>query len=391
MKKHKNTPKIDTNVGDFIKFKRKNTIDDIKKNEEILKLNTKKYSIYFGKILDLSRSGYIGVRLDSNDKRLDYPLGLTIYIERRQVLQVYPTKIAEHLTPRISLKHLWKNLVFREVKTTKYSNLLYVEYRYINKIGFERAKRFNNIEEAYNNISSEYHKNIIPCYTDYFGFTTEKSIRNNDNYYDREIFFSKKCYSELNWSSNPTGDFIIDERGFNDEPPHSGQLICGIVENGEKGLFFRKWFVCSMQFLTLWTMVCEPSDLSLTETLNFNMFKTINDWNKIEKKRKVKEFNKLLDELDTSCYSVNLKLEVNERREKYLSYNLERAALYYPNRYKQVAEVLFSKGFLSKSENNENNENIENRISYSDDFSTEYTTFQKKLIQNILWSKKIVI
>jgi hypothetical protein len=388
MNKTRNAFEFDVQEGDYVKFKGIKNKKDLlqeKNEDEIIFNKSVKYSTYMGKIVDISRTGYIGIKLDSNDKRLDYPPGLTIYIERRQILQIYPSKIVEHLSPRLALKHLWKNLIFREVKTTKCSNLLYVEYRYIGKAGFERVKRFRSIEEAYNNISFEYHKNIVPCYEDYFGFTTEKAIRENDDYYDKEIFFSKKCYSELDWSSNPTGDFIINERGFNNENPFTGQLICGIVENGEKGLFFRRWFVCSREFLTLWTMICEPTDFSLTENPNMDLFDPIkNNWNKIEKsKRRVKDFSKLLTELDTSCYSVNLKMELAERKRKYLTHNLERSALYYPNRYKQIAEILFSKGSLSKSENSVSE--------YSDDFIVNYTSFQKKLVRNLLWAKKIIV
>ena len=356
MKKYR----FDVNEGDYIKFKH---------NE----------NNYNGRIKDVySRTGYIGVKIDENDKRADYPLGLTIYIDRRQIVQVYSMKLVENLTPRLALKHIWSDLVFREVKTTKCTNLLYVEYRYIGKTGFEKIKRFKTLEEAYSNVSPEYHNNVIPCYEEYYGFTTSRAIRGNDNHFDREIFFSKKCYGEIDcWSNKPTGDFI-NERAYNNETPFPETLICGIVENGEKGLFYRKWFVCSKEFLILWTMVCEPYDSSLYE----NVYDTIwnSNWNKIEKpKRKIKDFDKLIQDLDTSFYSINLKQELKTRRFKYLSHNLERSALYFPNRYKQIAEVLFSKGYIIKNDDTK---------SYSEDF-TNYTSFQKSLIKNILWPKLV--
>ena len=333
--------------------------------------NVEKEKIYYGEVLEVSRTGFIGVKVE----HLDFPPGFTVFIDKRQIIQAYSPKLVEHLTPRLALKHLWRDLIFREVKVTKCSNLLYVDYRYIGKTGFEKVKRFRSLEQAYSNISSEYHDNIIPCYGDFFGFTTDKAIRNNDYYYDKEIFFSKKCYCELDWSSKPTGDFMTTERAFNNESPLPDALVCGIVENGEKGLFFRKWFICSTEFLTLWTMVCDPNDSSLCE----NMDPERSIWNKIERpKKRVKDLNKLIKELDTSFYSINLKLDLNERRKKYLSYNLERTALYFPNRYKQIAEVLFSKGFLK------------NEDSFSEDYNDveiQYTKFQKKLIKNIMWPK----
>jgi len=360
MKKYR----FDINEGDYIKFKSGN-----------------EHEIYYARVWDIhSRTNYIGVKIDEHDKRHHYPTGLNIYILRKQILHVYPHKLVEYLNPRLALKHIWSDFIFREVKTTKCSKLLHVEYRYIGKTGFEKIKRFKTLEEAYLNISPDYHHNVVPLYTEYYGFTTCKAIRSNDIHVDREIFFSKKCYSELDWSNKPTGDFN-EERTYNNEAPLPETLICGIVEHGEKGLFYRKWFVCSREFLTLWTMVCEPYDHSLYENvLNDSNEWNYSTWNKIEKpKRKIKEFDILINELDTSFYSLNLKQDFKTRRSKYLTHNLERAALYYPNRYKQIAEVLFSKGYVIKTEDTE---------SYSEDF-TKYTSFQKSLVKKLLWPKTI--
>lgn len=359
----------DISEGDYVKFKKIKTDDFFKEN------------IYHGIVLEISRTGYIGIRIDENDKTNDYPLGLTIYIDKRQILQVYSHKLVNHLTPRLSLKNIWKDFIFREVKVTKCNNLLYSEYRYIGKTGFEKIKRFKDMNTAYSNISTEYHHNIIPCYEEYFGFTNDKAIRNNDHYYDREIFFSKKCYCELDFSQNPTADFMTSERGFNPEPPLTDSLICGIVENGEKGLFYRKWFICSYEFLTLWTMVCQPNDASLCEpTVSEINEENWKEYNK-KVKRKVKDLDKLIKELDTNHYSVNLKLELKERKKKYFSYNLERAALYFPNRYKQIAKILFRNNMLKSEE------------SYSEDTEKidKYTSFQKRFLKNIMWPKKIKI
>lgn len=366
--------------GDFIKFKIKSKISH---QDSELPTRDNKYSIYVGKVTDTSIIGYLGILIDRNDKRNDYPIGLKIYIEYRAVLQIYPSKYVRYITPRLALKYLWRDFVFREVKTTKYNHLLYTEYHYISKTGFERIKKFPSLKEAYENVPLEYHKNIIAYYNDYFGFTTSKTLRDNDRYYDKEIFFSKKCYCELDWSC-PTGDFMF-KKGDNLVRPEENSLICGLVENGEKGLFFRKWFVCSRQFLTLWTMVCAPNDPSLFEyspTINEDLsiwMRKEKIWMKKDKpKKKIKDFDTLLTELDTSCYSIDMTLSLEEKRKKFKVYNLERCALYFPTRYKQVAQVLFYRGF-----NDENNVN-------SEDVSLEYTHFQRKLLRNILWSKRVL-
>lgn len=353
------------------------------KSEESISNET---TIYFGKVTDSSSPGYLGVQIDANDKRHNFPTGITFYIDRRAVLQFFPAKYIEKLTPRLVLKHLWKELVFREVKTTLCSDLLYAEYKYISDTGFERSIRFSSIEEAYQNIPPEFHKNVLPYYNDYFGFTTDKALRSNDHHYDREVFFSKKCYSELDWSSNPTGDFMIDEKGFNQVNPTADSLICGIVEDGEKGLFFRKWFVCSKEFLTLWTMICDPKDPSLYENNSLiedeEVSKIVGNWitkseKKDKKEKRVKSIETLLEELSTASYSIDMSLDIKERKRKHCIYNLERAALYFPNRYKQVAEVVFSKSLL------------ESRSYHSFSEDIEYSPFQKKLIRNLLWAKKV--
>jgi hypothetical protein len=359
-----------------------------------------KYVIYYGKVVDASKVNYLGLIIEKKGNIfLDCPL----YVDRRSVLQIYSSKYVEHLTPRLALKHLWKDFVFREVKTTKCNNLLYVEYKYVSPTGFERIKKFSSLEEAYANVPLEYHRNIVTYYSDYFGFTTNKALRDNDSYYDKEIFFSKKCYCELDWSSSPTGDFLVNEKGYNLINPSAESLICGIVENGEKGLFFRKWFACSKEFLILWTMVCAPNDPSLFEqshivdedvsklmkkdriwiTKNAKDTKDSKDTKdtkdfKDRSKKKIKDFDVLLEELDTSYYSINMNLSLEEKKRKYKSYNLERCALYFPNRYKQIAQVLFYRGFMNE------------KIGNSEDFFIEYTEFQKKLLRNILWSKKLV-
>ena len=362
MKMKRQPSRFEIAVGDYVKFK-------------TLKGEDKKFDIHYGKVTELHETtGHIGIKI-KEENNSQFPPGLTIYIEKKQVLQVYNPKMIPNLSPKASLKHIWQDFIFREVKVTKCHTLLYAEYKYIGKNGFEKVKRFHSMEEAYEKVDPCFYKNIIPHYGDFFGFTTARTLKNNDLYYDKEIFFSKKCYTELDWSDRPTGDFLTNERGYNSQAPEPDSLICGIVENGEKGLFYRKWFLCSREFALLWSMVCDPTDASLYEQDS--------TWNsvekrKVEKKKNVKTFEKLMKELDTSCYSVNLKMDLKERKEKYHVFNLERAAMFYNTRYKQVAQILFSKGFLENKE-----------FSLTSDFRTAYTSFQKRLVSALLWPKDL--
>jgi hypothetical protein len=87
---YKQPRRFDVSLGDFVKFK----------SLRVENLNERKqFNIYYGKVFDISsRTNCIGVKVDPTDKRFDFPLGLTIYIEKKQLLQVYNEKIVEHLT-----------------------------------------------------------------------------------------------------------------------------------------------------------------------------------------------------------------------------------------------------------------------------------------------------
>ncbi len=343
-------------VGDCVKFKSIKEESENKMKSGLFIEN--KFSSYFGKITQVTSDSTLMIIIDPTDDRLDFPKGVEVMIDRRSILQIYPSKLIKHITPRIAMKHLWKDLVFREIKATKcdYRNLKYVQYNYVNKSGFTRIKRFRTLEEALARVNPTHHKNITVHHQEYYGFTYDKALRNNDKYFDREIFFSKKCYSELDFSDkNPTGDFLLNERSFNDIPPKSGSLVCGLVENGEKGLFFRKWFVCSREFLLLWTMVCDPKDSSLNEELG----------------NKVKSIDTLTSNLDTSLYTPDMLIPVPERQAKYVFQNLERTALFYSNRYKSICNVLFKKNSNKKID----------PYDYKD-FSSP---FEKNFYKNIMW------
>ena len=258
------------------------------------------------------------------------------------------------LTPRIILKELWKDLIFREIKAVKPKDQYIATYDYINDDGFNRSIEYPSTELAYKNIKSNEHGNIHGHYKDYFGFTTHRSFRNNDIHCNQEIFFSRKCYGELNLNGRfITGNFSM-RRGFKSVPPDKKQYICGLVETGERGLFYRKWFVCSKEFLTLWTMICEPEHYSLK--------------NKTDNEYVTKTLDELMKELDTSEYSIPYQdIDTEEKKRKYKSYNVENLALYIPNIYQKIARALFK-----PSKNN------------SDDL---YQSYEDQIKFDLMWMK----
>lgn len=348
-------------VNDLVKFKR---VDE-----------NRCYHVYYGTVVDVSNPEMIGVINNENDTRLDYPKGITIWINKKCILQIYSYKNIKRMSSRLALKSIWKKIIFREVKAVKYKNLMNIDYKYININGNVRVKHFKNINNI-KVIPPRYHQNLSFNYYDYYGFTTGRFLRNNDKYYDREIFFSKKCYSELDFDRDVTGDFYI-KKELNHCPPKPGQLICGLVENGEKGLFFRKWFVCSHEFLTLWTMVCEPHDESLKNKHSLNSIYG----NSNKTFQNVKPIHNLINELDTSHYSANYIKNIQSST-KCLVHNIEKTALYFPDRYQQIAKILFKKALVSSSLSFSHEDVDSDYIKYFDDFI-------EKLKTNILWMKNL--
>lgn len=252
--------------------------------------------------------------------------GKIILINPLYITKHYPHFKIKHLTLRLVLQDIWKHFIFREVKTVKTKDLFRVTHQYVNNMGFVRTDTYKNVTTLNGKIP---YKNIQIHYKDFFGFSTDRTIRNNDIYYNQEIFFSKKCYEELNLNGKCiTGDFS-HRRGFKTNPPHQGQYICGLVENGEKGLFFRKWFVCSKEFLTLWTVICEPEHYSLKYKKD-DIYTT-------------KSLSDILSELDTSHYDItnNEIMSIKEIQRHYISHNLESYALYTPDLYQKILLSIF--------------------------------------------------
>ena len=111
------------------------------------------------------------------------------WVEYNNIIQWVPHRCLSYLSIRLILKNMWGNLIFKEIKTVKTKTIESVHYNYINKYGFPRTMVFNSLEQAKEKISMRYHKNIIPFYEDYYGFTTDAKIASNDKYTE-EIFLS---------------------------------------------------------------------------------------------------------------------------------------------------------------------------------------------------------
>ncbi len=260
-----------------------------------------------------------------------------IWISPSSITKHYPRSTIKHLSVRLILKDLWKLFIFREVKTIKAKDPYLVTYQYVNNSGFVRTEKYRNLSEAQRKVPYENNRNIEVHYRDYFGFSTDQTIRNNDIYYNQEIFFSKKCYGELNLDGKTiTGEFS-SRRGFKTVPPRAKQYICGLVEHGEKGLFYRKWFICSKEFLTLWTMICEPDHFILKQ--------------KKDGKYVTKTLSDILKDLDGIHYDVtNSDILLVDKQNQFRIYNIENQIIYIPDIYQKVVQAMFNPRGLSESD-----------------------------------------
>ncbi len=332
-------------IGDFIEFKSFTSIDAFE------------YILCKGEITDNTNLDILEIKIyDSNTKNFTKEV---CWINSALVIRYYPKYKIPTLSTRLIIKDIWKDLIFREVKTVKNKDESMVTYDYINDSGFVRTKTFDTIDEAFKKVPVDKHCNIHIHYRDYFGFTTHRAIRNNDIYCNQEIFFSRKCYGELNLNNKTiTGNFSL-RRGYKSVPPQKKQYVCGLVETGEKGLFYRKWFICSEEFLKLWTMICEPEHYSLKN-------KTI-DGNYI-----TKSFEEITKDLDTSKYDISsVDIPTKLKKEKYKSYNVETQVLYIPRLYQKIIQSIF-------------------KPVKRDNFSL-YPTYEERFRSDIAWMKNIKI
>ena len=328
MTSYTNSPFYDE--GDFIEFKRNISFS-----------NEYEYVTCKGKIINTTNKSLLVVKIIKNNKDLTKIVSESIcHVNPLSIVNHYPKNKIPKLTLRLVLKQLWKNFIFREVKTTKTKDVKTIIYKYVNEYGFSRFKTFNDIPTAYKTVPKELQKNIRVYYEDFYGFTINQSYRSNDIYHDQEIFFSKKCHGELNLVGTHISGKFHSRRKINILPPKKKQYICGLVGNGERGLFYKKWFVCSHEFLILWTMICEPGHHCLKKNEN-NHFTT-------------KSLAELLYELNMHKKNENL-------------------SIHNGNIYQNLAKILF-KPSTSVADINQLN--------------LLYKSYEKELNKCLMWMKK---
>jgi hypothetical protein len=165
-------------------------------------------------------------------------------------------------TLRETIKEAFSQLIFRRVEIVFATAFTDVRYYTTDKVW----RHYNPDAEPY---FDQYHVHNIEYHSDHFyGFTSTQIIRENDNLYKHAIQFDAKNYAELD-IINGTFEFIPIRRTVaprndgnwnkNNQYSENQDLLCGVPEmryvDGKPAYYFSKWFVCSEQFLRMWTAV----------------------------------------------------------------------------------------------------------------------------------------
>lgn len=330
--------------------------------------------LYIPKPLTDKYKDYIQPKINEDMMDIGYiftPMNL-IFINHNNIISHCCQTKLKNMTFLEGLKQIWSKLIFRTVKTIikNSDELEIVEYVHIDENKKIQIDIYPTLKEAFHKVPKKYHRNIRGRYKEYYGFTTLSDIRQNDIYSGKEIFFSKKSHSELDLE---TGKFNKNKCD-NTWPPRKNQLICGIPEQGEKGLFFRKWFICSRQFLTLWTMMFYPKHASLH---NLNIIRNQHIYS-------LKSFGELLNELDTRPLHPNYNQSLEQIQNRYRIINVESISLQSTDKYQIIAKMAFLSDEIEKIKKiKADRSNISMLPILSNSLIGK--TFQEKLYDNILW------
>lgn len=165
-----------------------------------------------------------------------------------------------------SLRELWGNLIFRRVKNVvmRDDQLIGIKYVYVDDEAQINIQRVS----SYDDVSDELRHNARSAYKNYFGFTYKKRLSCDS--YNKEIFFSKKDYAQIDLHNKVTGKFSSPKNysKISQIPPDTNALICGLVEDGPRGPHFKRWFICSDQFYNMWLHIMGHKRIASNDLIN---------------------------------------------------------------------------------------------------------------------------
>jgi hypothetical protein len=189
-----------------------------------------------------------------------------IEVDSTEIVQWFPwSKLGltpdVKLTLRDVLRVMWSQLTFRRVS------------KIVAKHIHAKSRTFIDVNDGNIELVTEpitgimYGKNPSNYwykYSFFFGFTSAVHVRQSDPFEGQQIFFDSRNYAELDFESDRSGWFSTDRRLWDCfTAPSQNDLICGIVEQTDKGPSYKRWFKCSEQFLMLYTLLFHPTHNAL--------------------------------------------------------------------------------------------------------------------------------
>ena len=162
---------------------------------------------------------------------------------------------------KIMLRGLWKNLVVQKVK---FVDLKAQKMSCVTKYTLdEKGNQQDKFSVDSSSLSADKEEAVYEInYSHYFGFTM-----NN-------VHFARENYNSFDWTISETGYFgTIGNFLGGYCPPLKGQYICGIIEENQKGKFFKKWFTCSQQFFEFWSFIMSEKKEALNSQYIANLRK----------------------------------------------------------------------------------------------------------------------
>lgn len=140
-----------------------------------------------------------------------------------------------------------KTLVFRRVYSVTQFQAFKIQYHTTP----DESRRVSPNSASFTD--REWERNVECHYRKYYGWSSKTSLRSNDSFPDRHIFYEKK-----NFGSFDPIHFRIepDASAQSEVAPRQGDLLCGIVKSDAGGkLYYSKWFICSEQFYRAATLM----------------------------------------------------------------------------------------------------------------------------------------
>lgn len=167
-----------------------------------------------------------------------------------------------------NIKNKFAPLIFRRVFNTTYLEKVNTYKEAYDGSREEFLEEVNLPKHPHNQKNEwlKYHKQCLVKKGNYLGTTTNKPIRKNDLIGNVQINF----YPSNRVDMNEHFDLVdLPDENARYDIPYKGDLICGTVQRDENGwYYYSKWFLCSEQFLMLWTFVVQ-GDVTAKNLNNF--------------------------------------------------------------------------------------------------------------------------